>query len=151
MIIHKPVILAISEANLRQDTSNILVNVQRYELIGVMYVRNDVKYYRWGNLQNDTDAICWMDIKIERKKEDIVWFQLLRIHLCGQPDSGGMDKQRRNWSRIVNSWERAGVRRDTVVMGDLNIDYNDWRTALGQKRRLIEEVNNYIVTKDLIQ
>lgn len=99
----------------------------------MVYVRNDVKYDRRGYLENDTDAMCWIDVKMEGKMKITCGFIYIKFHLWGQPESRGIDEQRKIWIRIVNNWLRGDEKRDMIVMIDLNKDYNEWRMALRQK------------------
>ena len=60
--------------------------------------------------------------------------------------SGTIHEQLRRWKRIVNNWENAGRAGDTLVLGDLNLNFVDWDNNLGVNKKLIEEVNDKIVT-----
>ena len=76
---NKLAILAVSEASLRQDMDNQLVEIQDYKMLEVkvranaaikmsqlvVYVKDNIKYDRQNELENDEDTMCYMDVKLE--------------------------------------------------------------------------------------
>ena len=52
---------------------------------------------------------------------------------------------------MVTSWERAGMDKDTIVVGDFILNSSEWDSEIGKRRRLMETVNNKVVTKGFIE
>ena len=52
---------------------------------------------------------------------------------------------------MVEYWRRVGVKKDTVVMGDINLDFKVWGQMTGQERKLVEEADNQVVASGFTQ
>ena len=164
---HEPVVLAISEANLRESTEVSCVRIENYNLLTlkaisnvnmkisriVAYVRNDVVYKRRTDLENDHDAMIWLEIKYKGGRNLILGLVYREHKYLMQTvnNSGTDEEQLTRWRTIVDKWEIAGDTNDVVVMGDTNIDWTDWNNLSGIHARLAEVVNNQIITSGFSQ
>ena len=93
-----------------------IANIKITIIVG--YVRSYVRFRR-SELENEIDAMNWLDLGMEGKRKLACGFHYRKFNLLGDWDSGTMD---------------------------FNLNFSDWRTAMGQKRRLMETVNNKVVT-----
>ena len=76
----------------------------------VVYVRDDVRYDRREHLENDKDAMYWMDIKMDGKRKITCGFIYREFQLWRQPWSRTIEEQGTRWICIVESWNKAGER-----------------------------------------
>ena len=158
----QPLVLAVSEANWRQETDVISVNLENYTCLAlkairnenirmsrvVVYVRKDVKYKRRFDLENDVDAMLWLELSYKNGRKLLVGTIYREFKLARQPDNATAsgEAQITRWSRIVDSWEAAGLEGDVMVMGDLNLDWNKWNDFTGLKAKLRDIVNDKLIT-----
>ena len=95
---HRPVILSVSEANLRQEVNDQLVNIQVYKILDlkarynteikrsrlVIYMRVNLKFDRTGELENTEDAMCWINKKMQGGCKIMCGFVYQAITVNGQ-------------------------------------------------------------------
>ena len=163
----KPHIIGISEANLRREVDKLEVNIEGYILEYLealendevnlsrlcVYIRSDIKYKRLTNLENRTDAAIWLEIGMNKGRK-LYCGQIYREFMQpGQPviDSGSNEAQMTRWRHITDNWRKCGRKGDTLVMGDMNLHFENWALLSGHQGNLADEINNKIVTEGFTQ
>ena len=138
-----PHILGLSEANLKSEHDQSLVQHQDYILhtcdtinnpqLGisriVVYSHKSLVVKRRRDLEDNTVSAIWLEIGLPRQKK-ILHCQAYREwqHL-GQGDdfSGSIAAQLQRWELFLAKWELALMEgKEVVVMMDANIDFLKW-------------------------
>ena len=67
--------------------------------------------------------MCWLDMKTKGGQKITLGIIYKKFQIWRQLWMITHEEQVRRWNRMLESWKKAGVKRDTVVMGDINIDF----------------------------
>ena len=140
---HRPHVLGLSEANLKKDHDQSLVQHQDYNIhvcdtidnpqLGisrvVVYCHRSLVVRRRKDLEDKTISAIWLEIGLPKQKK-ILHCQAYREwqHL-GQADnlSGNIAAQLHRWEIFLAKWELALLEgKEVVVMMDANIDFLKW-------------------------
>ena len=140
---HRPHVLGLSEANLKREHDQSIVQHQDYDLhtcdtisnpqLGVsrivVYTHKSLVVKRRKDLEDNTISAIWLEIGLPRQKK-ILHCQAYREwqHL-GQGDnlSGSIPSQLQRWELFLEKWELALMEgKEVVVMMDANIDFLKW-------------------------
>ena len=71
-------------------------------------------------------------------------FRLLRQ---GVPNlSGEPDRQLSRWRKIINQWRAASRGKETIIMGDLNLDFRKWEDPDQDSLQMTDLVKSEIQT-----
>ena len=156
---YKPVILGISEANLRSGIDILEARVNGYEILHlnalnnleikmsrvVVYVRSDVRFNRRSDLENNTDASLWIDLLMKGGRKLTIGNIYREFQIAGHLESRSNEQQLNRWKSITDSWVNAG-NSDTIVMGDFNLDFMKWDNLSGINDDLANLVNMKVQT-----
>ena len=58
--------------------------------------------------------------------------------------SGGVERQKARWQKILSQWRRAGERTECFVIGDINLDINKWNNLDQDCRDMTEMTKQQI-------
>ena len=124
--------------------NNVNINMSQV----VVYVQSDVRFKRRLDLENDTDASLWIDLLMKGGRKLTIGNIYREFQIPGNLDSRHNDQQLSRWKSITDSWVKAG-NCDTIVMGDLNLDFLKWDNLSGINGDLANLVNMKIQTLGL--
>ena len=140
---HRPHVMGLSEANLKREHDQSLVQHQDYDLhicdtlnnpeLGisriVVYSHKSLVVKRRRDLEDNNISAIWLEIGLPRQKK-ILHCQAYREwqHL-GQADnlSGSIAAQLQRWETFLGKWELALMEgKEVEVMMDANLDFLKW-------------------------
>ena len=176
----KPHVLIISEGNLRQCVDKSTVKISGYELFTAETITNsDIKnisrviIYKHESviaklrpdLMNNTVDSIWLELGFRQHKKLLVG-GLYRVwqHMGQGPDKVSLSSEAQldRWKQFISQWEEALQEKETVVLGDINIDWlccctedppacpnkaAKWRSA----KPLLDELNRRITPHGAVQ
>ena len=141
---HKPHILGLGEANLKNCHDLEEVKIQGYNIhadsaiacteLGntarvVVYTHELVRVKRRHDLEcNDVSAI-WMECGLPHQKSVIICMAYRQWRLLGQSgvNSSSVSEQLARWSKFLLKWEAAILEgKEVIVMLDANLDHLTW-------------------------
>ena len=136
--LEQPNILGISEANFNLNTPEYEVLIPNYKLVlpnmspsvnsvarTVLYVREDLQYKVRLDLMPVDSAVIWVEISGIKGRKLLVGNVYREFTHLGQgPASASHMDQKVRWGQITDCWRTAGKERETVVLGDMNLDFN---------------------------
>ena len=140
---HRPHILGLCEANLRNNADTSLVQHQDYQLhvarsisnpeLGiaraVVYTHSSLVVKRRADLENDSLSSVWLEIGMPRQRKILVATFYREWQQLNQPDnaSRSVQAQLERWCNFLTQWESAlSEGREVIVMGDINLDFLKW-------------------------
>ena len=171
----RPHILTISEANfhLGHDVENVKIN--GYDILFSKTLQNDnLRYSRIvvykhesivakvrADLMDESVSSIWLELGFKHQRKILLGSLYREWQLLGQTDkvSGSSASQLERWKAFLSQWEQAlGEGRETVVMGDINID---WLTCFdidpapnstaARNKPLVDEYISKIVPHGVVQ
>ena len=99
----------------------------------VLLVRNNVQYEIMKNYMEIDIFTIWVKLVKRGRKKVIVGgcYREQTLPNYGIIDemnnmTGEPDRQDERWSRIIKQWESATKNRDSIFIGDLNLDKINW-------------------------
>ena len=140
---HKPHVLGLSEANLREQHDQANVQFPDYQLHTaltlhnqdlqvsrvVVYTHNSLVVKRREDLEDDNISSIWLEIGLPRKKKILMchayreWKHLYQV----DHSSGTVPAQLERWSQLLDQWERAlSEDKEVILAMDANIDFLKW-------------------------
>lgn len=120
----------------------------------VAYVDKNLNYsIREEHMTDDTSTIL-LEIKGRGRKKMLCGLCYQEHMYIGQSDKISRSDacQTRRWISVVDNWSQcidSGM--DTIMLGDVNIDYNTWETSVELSGQLVKEVEDYIISKGVYQ
>jgi len=137
---HSPHIICMSEANikLKKQTNvdyfkgyTIITNLQ-YNRIGIsrncIIIRDEIKYSRRLDLENDTTCEIWLQIDTGSNKHILLcghYRQWTLLKQMGVKRSNTIKNQELRYEQTIKNWDKAlKENRDTIFVTDDNIDSN---------------------------
>ena len=142
----------ISEVNLRDVVNPLHVQIDGYKLLTLraldnplmkmlrimVYVRDDVDFERMEELETDKEAMIWILIKLKNKRPirvgNVYREHSLPTKVMLDIPTGSAAAQIDRWDKILDKWEENCEQFDTIVMGDMNIDYLKYETVISTDR-----------------
>ena len=176
----KPHLLVVSEANLRQCVDQTTVQIAGYELITaetitnrqiknisrvIIYKHESVTAKVRLDLMSNTVDSIWLELGFKQHKKLLVGGLYLVWQNMGQgPDKFSLspEAQLDRWRVFLTQWEAALQEKETVVLGDVNVDWLScvsedpplcprqaakWRAA----RPLLDELDRRIIPEGVVQ
>ena len=140
---HRPHVLGLSEANLREDHDQANVQFRDYQLHTalplhnhnskvsriVVYTHNSLVVKRRLDLEDDNISSIWLEIGLPRKRKILMchayreWKHLYQV----DSSSGSIQAQLGRWTQLLNQWERAlSEDKEVILAMDANIDFLKW-------------------------
>ena len=162
---HNLDILIISEANLLNDTAEHDRNIEGYQILLpltikehkvarlVVLTRNGLNIDLEKKFMDNQISAVWMKVGM-RGRKPLYLTGIYREHryLYQETDESASDRnQLLRWKRFVNMWTKAAENRDLIVLGDTNIDYLRWNLPDPAKTKLVELMKNEIETLGFFQ
>ena len=160
-------ILGVSEANCNSNVPSYEVQVEGYSVVWpkmaesssnniarlLLLVKDGTSFKVREDLMSPDAANIWIELSTNGGRKILVGQIYREFQILGQSghDSASEASQLERWRTIVGNWAKAGRERDTLVLGDLNIDYLKWGSETGHKGRLITEANTQLVTEGFTQ
>ena len=155
--IHQPELFCISEANQHVNLNEqenaipgyyqILPKSQNGHNIAriVLLVKDGLAVKVLGNLMQPAIANIWIKIG-DRGKKPITFGFIYREHqhigLTTPDDSLSPQSQLERWRQIVNNWRAATNGGNTIIMGDLNLDFEKWGNPRYAHIKMVDLVKN---------
>ena len=92
-------------------------------------------------------ASIWLEVSCSKGRKIIVGNIYREFQVLGQTreESASNESQLDRFKSITMNWEKAGRERDTIVLGDLNLDFLKWNNSTGLKAKLMELINKSAV------
>ena len=164
----KPDLCFLSEANLWSYMEDheitipghniILPNTMKYLRHAriVLLVKDHLNIHKLNQYMDRDTASIWVRIG-DTKKNSIVIGGVYRQHLLLEdpnPPITWVEKQERQeerWARVVDQWRRAGINKNCIVLGDLNLDYLRWQNQSQSHERMTEMIQEDIETIGFVQ
>ena len=162
----KPDITIISEANIFAENQDYEIHIPGYNLIQpksmvssgysrlAVLVKEGVQVQTLEQYMDEEIASVWLKISSKGTKK-IHLGAIYRQHKLikqGTPNlSGDINLQVNRWKKFVSQWKAASNRVDTIVMGDINLDFNKLETPDYQHEEMTEILKNEIETLGFIQ
>ena len=121
-----------------------------------LLVRNDIKVHKLNKHMSTEIATIWVQVGKSQKSGLVVGGiyrehqQLGRINR----DSTWMEKkleQEGRWNTTIEQWLKAGKDRNTVVIGDINLDFLKWTQPDQFHEEMVEMTQNRIETAGYVQ
>ena len=141
--VHKPHILGLGEANVRQDHPLEDLHVEGYTLhldsaihtqIGMarvaVYTHDTLRVKRRSDLEDDTISAVWLECGLPGQQGILVCIGYRQWQLLGQADnsSGAVSEQLARWLIFLDKWEAAiSEDKEVIVALDANLDHMTWR------------------------
>ena len=143
---YKPHILGISETRFEagQDLEDIKVNNYKTYLSSTLdnpklktsrvavLVHQDVVVKERLDLMNDMFSSIWLEVGLKRQKKILVANVYRDWQYLHQENNSSkcISEQLVRWSSFLDQWEMAVLEnRETLVLGDVNIDFLQWSTT----------------------
>ena len=161
---YQPDVFFVSESNLLSDLSDFEKNIPGYSLFVpktameqkvarlVLLVKDEFKVEIKSEYMDKTNAAIWLKISARGRKSLLV-AGIYREHKYmlqdDEDESGTDDAQNERWYKFINTWTRAAVNQDTVIVGDVNLDFLSWSTPISRHSRMIEKMKNEVETLGL--
>ena len=120
----------------------------------VMLVREGLNIKIQKNYMDKCVAAIWIKIGAAgRKPMNIcgVYREHRFIYEGAPEDSGSDNNQTLRWFKFIESWKRAATSGDTMVLGDVNIDYCKWALPDTKHSRMVEKMKEELETVDFHQ
>ena len=138
-----PHILGISEANLKHDQDQNLVQLENYILHTcstitnpnihtsrvVVYTHTSLVVKLRPDLMSDSCSSVWMEVGLPRCKKFIVGQTYREWQLLNQKDKSSLSlsEQLNRWTVFLGQWEKAlDTGLEVHVLGDMNINHCNW-------------------------
>ena len=149
---HKPDILVISEANLLNEIEEYERQIMGYKILLplttpeqkvarlVILIKDGIRVEVQKKYMDNQIAAIWLKIGA-RGKKPLLMAGVYREHrfLFQETDISATDRNKlARWKKCVDSWIRASLNQDVVVLGDTNIDYLRWDNPDTAKVKLVE-------------
>ena len=163
----KPELCYITEANLHKGLEDHETNIPDHYLVYpntmnklgyariMLIVKNGVTVQKLDKLMSNNVSTIWVKLGTGKKtgiKVGGVYreFQYLGDHrdLTRQDI---VKEQELRWNTIVHQWTQASSNSSTIVIGDLNIDFDKWETPDQNVEKLVEIVQEKIESKGFRQ
>ena len=141
---HKPHILGLGEANVRQDHALEDLHIEGYLLyldsaintqIGMarvaVYTHTSLRVQRRPDLEDDTIPAVWLECGLPGQQRILVCIGYRQWQLLGQQDnsSGSVSAQLGRWLTFLNKWESAINEGEEVIVAiNANLDHLSWRS-----------------------
>ena len=173
---HKPHVLGLGEANIRQDHNLQDLQLQDYTLhvdssianpsLGLarvaVYTHKALRVKRRHDLEDDTIAAIWLECGLPNQRGILICVGYRQWRLIGQKDnvSASVQEQFTRWSKFLDKWEAAlGENKEVIVTMDANIDHLTWGNTDNlpphhssiRLRPLIEALFDRILPQGVIQ
>ena len=140
---HHPHVLGLSDANLRSDQDQGLVQHADYHLhlspalsnpelaIAriVVYTHKSLIVKRRADLEDNRISAIWLEVGLPQKKKILVCQGYREWRYLGQENnsSSTLGAQLERWSVFLTRWEQALLEgKEVVVMMDANLDFLKW-------------------------
>ena len=156
-----PDIFIVTEANMKMSLDEHEKNIAGYSMIlplsadihglarMVMLVRDGVETKILKKYMDDKVAAVWIRIGAAGRKPMNIcgMYREHRFIYEGAPDDSGTDtNQNIRWYNFIESWKKVSNTGDTIVLGDLNLDFCKWSLPDARHSRMIEKVKDEIET-----
>ena len=141
---HKPHILGLGEANVRQDHAMEDLYIEGYSLhldsaiqtqIGMarvaVYTHNSLRVKRRPDLEDDRVSAVWLECGLPGQQGILICMGYRQWQLLGQEDnsSGTVSEQLARWLIFLDKWEAAlSEDKEVLVALDANLDHLTWRS-----------------------
>ena len=140
---HKPHVLGLSEANLKNVHNLALVQHDEYDLHTcptidnpqlnisrvVVYTHKSLVVKRRPDLEDSSVSAIWLEAGLPRQKKILICHAYREWRYLGQEDgtSGSLAAQLARWSILLNMWEKALLEgKEVILMMDANLDFCKW-------------------------
>ena len=156
-----PDIFIITEANLLADTAiedrkldgytefftKSMISKGRSRV--VVLVRDELNVRIREDLMDDESETIWLQVESGGRKKFLLGAFYREQSLLGQgPNSNSSYKgpQTLRWRKYLKQWKKAANLGDTLVMGDLNLDYSCWDNPSSRNEIMVEETKLEVET-----
>ena len=119
----------------------------------LVFIKEDLNHKVRQDLMDEDSASIWLELSCNGGRKLLAGQVYREFQVLGQPrlDSASQQSQLNRWNSLVDNWRKAGKERDTVLLGDLNLDFQKWGRETGLRAKLISEVNNKIIIEGFSQ
>ena len=121
----------------------------------LLYIRymSKIPYPTRDDLMTADCASIWLEVSCNKGRKILVGNIYREFQILGQTrgESASQESQLERFTAITKNWEKAGGERDTILLGDLNIDFKKWDSSTGFKAKLVDLVKKPIVQSGFVQ
>ena len=164
---HSPDIMFITEANVFIANDDFNLEIKGYKIVKpktwsnpillhariIMLVKHEINFEILSNYMEDDISAMWVKIARKGQKKLIVGGVYREHQHLGQVDktSEHIRSQEDRWRRILSKWMAVTRGADSVVLGDMNLDFAKWGNPVTSHVTMIEETKSTIESAGFVQ
>ena len=156
-----PDVMFIMEANVFSGDPEHLLQIDRYTMEYpktwinpslkyariIMLIKSDLLYEVMEQHMEQDILSMWIKINIRGRRKLVIGGLYREFRLIRQDNDDTSDNiaaQEDRWRRITEQWEAATAGADSVIIGDINLDFVQWENPAGRNINMIEKTKTTI-------
>ena len=161
-----PDVFIVTEANMKMDLLEQEREIKGYTMLLplsadehglarlVMLIREGIEVKIQRQFMDNIVAAVWIKIGAPGRKPMILggmYREHKFIYDNAPADSGTDYHQNQRWFKFIENWKKAAAQGDTIVFGDMNLDYSRWSLPELSHVRMVDKTKDEIETLGFFQ